>query len=84
MHMHKSGEIRATGRAIVASDYNMVVMSNGTEYRALVPFRELVETIDGALKAGGLLTLPMGISKPGNPYTINPQHIVALTNYERL
>jgi hypothetical protein len=60
--------------------YNFVEMSNGSKYRALVDFPELVERVDSALKSGGLLTLPMGISKPGSPLTINPQHIVALEN----
>jgi len=56
-------------------------MSDGTEYRVLLEFPELLRTVDQALKAGGLLTLPMGISRPGNPVTINPQQIVSFTNY---
>ena len=61
-------------------DFNMVEMSNGTEFRVLVDFPELVERIDSALKAGGLLTLPMGMTRPGRPRTINPGHVVALTD----
>jgi hypothetical protein len=61
-------------------DYNMVEMTNGTKYRVLLDFEELVRTIDQALKSGGLLTVPMGINRPGSPVTINPQHVVALSN----
>ena len=64
-------------------DYNHVVMSNGTEYRVLIDHDELVEMVDGALKEGGLLTVPMGISKPGYLKAINPQHIVAIDNLQR-
>jgi hypothetical protein len=64
----------------VSVDFNMVEMSNGTEYRVLVDYPELVERIDSALKAGGLLTLPMGMTKPGISKTINPQHVVSLTD----
>lgn len=56
--------------------WNMLEMTDGSKYRVLVDFTELVETVDNALKAGGLVTLPMGIEKPGNPVTLNPQHIV--------
>ncbi|WP_439656443.1 hypothetical protein ACSHWB_28975 [Lentzea sp. HUAS TT2] len=56
--------------------WNMLEMTDGSKYRVLVDFTELVETVDNALKAGGLLTLPMGIEKPGNPVTLNPRHIV--------
>jgi hypothetical protein len=65
------------------ADYNLVKMSDGTEYRALVQYGELVQTIDDALKAGGLLTLPMGITKPGSPVTINPAHITSLSDMTR-
>jgi hypothetical protein len=61
------------------SPYNFLEMTNGTQYRALVDFDALVELVDKALKAGGLVTVPMGIKKPGNPVTINPQHVVAVT-----
>jgi hypothetical protein len=39
--------------------------------------------VDGALKTGGLLTIPMGTEKPGNPVTINPQHVVVVSNRAR-
>jgi hypothetical protein len=61
-------------------DYNYLEMTNGTQYRVLLDFDELVRTVDSALKAGGLLTVPMGITKPGMPSTINPQHVVAVTD----
>lgn len=61
-------------------DYNFLEMTNGTKYRVLLEFNELVQTVDSALKAGGLLTVPMGITKPGSPATINPQHVVAITD----
>jgi hypothetical protein len=61
-------------------DYNYLEMTNGTKYRVLLDFDELVETVDRALKAGGLLTVPMGITKPGSPSTINPRHVVAVTD----
>jgi hypothetical protein len=60
--------------------WNMMEMSNGTKYRVLLPFDELVRVVDLALKDGGLLTVPMGIEEPGSPQTINPQHVVALDN----
>lgn len=56
--------------------WNQLEMTDGSKYRVLVEFTELVQTVDAALKAGGLLTLPMGIKPPGNPVTINPQHVV--------
>jgi hypothetical protein len=56
----------------------MLEMSNGTKYRVLVEFEELKQTVDQALKAGGLITLPMGINPPGTPVTLNPQHVVAV------
>lgn len=59
-------------------DFNYVEMTNGTKYRVLIEFEQLVRTVDQALKAGGFLTVPMGIKKPGSPSTINPQHIVAV------
>lgn len=58
--------------------WNQLEMSNGTKYRVLVEFDELVQLADNALKVGGLLTLPMGIKEPGTPVTINPQHIVCV------
>jgi hypothetical protein len=61
--------------------WNMMEMSNGTKYRVLLPFDELVKAVDRALKDGGLLTVPMGIEEPGSPRTINPQHVVALDNH---
>jgi hypothetical protein len=61
--------------------WNMMEMSNGTKYRVLLPFDELVRAVDRALKDGGLLTVPMGIKEPGSPQTINPQHVVALDNH---
>jgi len=60
--------------------YNHVQMSDGTEYRVLMDFPELAQAIDNALKTGGLLSLPMGMSRPGNPKLINPQHVVSLTD----
>ncbi|MFS8097202.1 hypothetical protein LFM09_08670 [Lentzea alba] len=56
--------------------WNQLEMTDGSKYRVLVEFTELVHTVDAALRAGGLLTLPMGIKAPGNPVTINPQHVV--------
>jgi hypothetical protein len=61
-------------------DYNYLEMTNGTQYRVLLDFAELLETVDRALKAGGLLTVPMGMTKPGSPTTINPQHVIAITD----
>jgi len=58
--------------------WTMMEMTNGTKYRVLLDFDELVQVVNRALKEGGLLTVPMGIRLPGSPYTINPQHIVAL------
>ena len=60
--------------------YNMLEMSNGTKYRVLLPFDELVKLVDAALRTGGLITLPMGITQPGSPMTINPSHIVEVTD----
>ena len=59
-------------------DYNYLEMTNGTQYRVLLDFNELVETVDRALKGGGLLTVPMGMRRPGSPSTINPQHVIAV------
>lgn len=67
----------------MAISYNGMKMSDGTEYRVLMDFRQLIETIDSALKAGGLVTLPMGIARPGMPVTINPQHVVSFTDYSK-
>jgi hypothetical protein len=66
---------------MMASPYNGMKMSDGTEYRVLVDFPELLRLVDSALKSGGLLTLPMGLSRPGSPVTINPQHVVSFTDY---
>lgn len=63
-------------------DFNQVEMTNGTKYRVLVDYDELVRTVDTALKEGGLLTVPMGITKPGNMQTINPAQIVAIDNLQ--
>jgi hypothetical protein len=62
------------------AQYSLMKMSDGSEYRVLLDFPELLRTVDTALKAGGLLTLPMGISRPGNPVTVNPQHVVSFTD----
>jgi len=59
-------------------DFNQLEMTNGSKYRVLVEFEQLVQQVDGALKAGGLLTLPMGIDEPGIAVTLNPQHIVTV------
>lgn len=58
--------------------FNQLEMTNGTKYRALVEFNELVRLVDNALKTGGLVTIPMGITAPGTPRTINPQHVVSV------
>ena len=60
--------------------FNQLEMTNGTTFRVLVEFAELVQKVDAALKTGGLITLPMGIQAPGNPVTINPQHVVRLVD----
>jgi hypothetical protein len=65
----------------MALQYNGMKMSDGTEYRVLLDYRQLLNTIDSALKAGGLVTLPMGMSGPGHPVTVNPQHVVSFTDY---
>jgi hypothetical protein len=65
----------------MALQYNGMKMSDGTEYRVLLDFGQLLSTIDSALKAGGLVTLPMGMSRPGKPVTVNPQHVVSFTDY---
>jgi hypothetical protein len=62
-------------------DFNVLEMTNGTKYRVLLDYQELVRTVDAALKTGGLITVPMGIKKPGSPVTINPQHVVAVSDY---
>lgn len=67
----------------MAIEYNMMKMSDGTEYRVLMDFAQLLSTIDSALKAGGLVTLPMGINRPGSPVTVNPQHVVSFTDNSR-
>lgn len=64
-------------------EFQLMKMTDGTEYRLLVDFPELVEILDTALKEGGLITLPMGMSRPGNPKVINPQHVVSLTDYSK-
>jgi hypothetical protein len=58
--------------------FNQLEMTNGTKYRVLLKFPDLVAQVDAALKNGGLLTVPMGITEPGTPRTINPQHVVAV------
>jgi hypothetical protein len=65
----------------VALPYNGMKMVDGTEYRVLVDYRELLRVVDSAMKEGGLLTLPMGLSRPGSPVTINPQQVVSFTDY---
>jgi len=62
-------------------DYNSMKMTDGSDYRVLVDFPELVKILDTALKEGGLITLPMGIRRPGTLQVINPQHVVSLTDY---
>jgi hypothetical protein len=64
----------------MAREYHLMKMSDGSEYRVLMDFRQLLSTIDSALKAGGLVTLSMGMSQPGSPVTINPQHVVSFTD----
>jgi hypothetical protein len=61
--------------------WTMMEMTNGTKYRVLIEFDDLVNVVNRALKEGGMLTVPMGIKAPGTPYTINPQHIVALDRH---
>ena len=68
----------------MTSQYNGMKMTDGTEYRVLLDFTELIETINAALKRGELLTVPMGITRPGKPHTVNPQHVVSLTDYQHL
>jgi hypothetical protein len=58
--------------------FNQLEMTNGTKYRVLVEYSDLVEQVDAALRHGGLLTVPMGITEPGTPRTINPQQIVSV------
>lgn len=65
----------------MALQYNGMKMSDGTEYRVLLDYQQLIGIIDSALKAGGLVTLPMGIKGPGSLVTINPQHVVSFVNY---
>lgn len=65
----------------MALPYNGMQMSDGTEYRVLLDLPQLLSTIDSALKTGGLVTLPMGMNRPGSPVTINPQHVVSFTDY---
>lgn len=62
------------------TEFNGMKMSDGSEYRVLIDFATLIQTVDSALKAGGLVTLPMGITKPGRPVTVNPQHVVSFTD----
>jgi hypothetical protein len=62
------------------TEFNGMKMSDGSEYRVLLDFATLIQTVDSALKAGGLVTLPMGITKPGRPVTVNPQHVVSFTD----
>jgi len=58
--------------------WNQLEMTNGSKYRVLVEFDELVKRVDNALKVGGLLTVPMGIQEPGNLRTINPQQVISV------
>jgi hypothetical protein len=62
-------------------EFNTLEMSNGTKYRVLVDLKELIDMVDQALKTGGLMTVPCGTSKPGSPVTINPQHVVIVSDY---
>jgi hypothetical protein len=62
------------------AEFNGMKMSDGSEYRVLLDFAALIQIVDSALKAGGLVTLPMGIAKPGMPVTVNPQHVVSFTD----
>lgn len=64
-------------------DYNHLEMTNGSKYRVLIDYDELVQKVDQALKEGGLMTVPMGMTKPGNMRTINPAHIVAVENMQQ-
>lgn len=68
----------------MARPYNGMKMTDGTEYRVLLDFADLVKTLDSALKVGGLIALPMGMSRPGNLVTINPNHVVSLSDYSKL
>jgi hypothetical protein len=61
--------------------WNTLEMSDGTKYRVLLELDELIEIVDTALKAGGLITVPMGIQKPGHPRTINPAHVIAVSDH---
>jgi hypothetical protein len=65
----------------MALSYNGMKMADGTEYRVLVDYPQLLRMVDSALKEGGLLTLPMGLSRPGSPVTINPRQVVSFTDY---
>jgi hypothetical protein len=56
--------------------FNQLEMTNGSKWRVQVEYNDLVRRVDDALKAGGLLTVPMGIKEPGTLKTINPQHII--------
>lgn len=58
--------------------FNQLEMTNGTKYRVLVEYKELLQQVDKTLKTGGLLTLPMGIKEPGTLVTINVQHVVTV------
>lgn len=66
----------------MALPYNHVVMSNGTEYRVLIDYNELIQKVDAALKEGGLMTVPMGMEKPGELQVINPAHIITIDNMQ--
>ena len=61
--------------------WNTLEMSDGTKYRVLIELEELVNMVDAALKTGGLITVPMGIDKPGTMRTINPAHVIAVSDY---
>ena len=61
--------------------WNTLEMSNGTKFRVLVELKELVNMVDAALKTGGLITVPMGIEEPGTMQTINPAHVIAVSDH---
>jgi hypothetical protein len=61
--------------------YNGMKMTDGTEFRVLLSFGDLVRTLNEGLRASRLVTLPMGMHPPGSDHTVNPQQVVSLTNY---
>lgn len=66
----------------MALEYNGLVMANGTEYRVLVDYQPLVEMVNCALQSGELLTVPMGMYRPGKPEVVNPLQIVTINKYK--